>query len=62
MQFFDSFAYIRDGISRLGDKDIIIKANESPMKLKESMRKFMKKLEKLNITLNKEGQVQCINH
>ena len=58
MEFFNSFAYIKDGISRLGDKEIALKANESPKKLKDHMRTFLKKIEKMNIKLNEKGEVK----
>ena len=57
MEFFNSFSHIRDGISRLSDKEIILQANESPKKLKDSMRTLMKKIEKLKIKLNSNGEV-----
>jgi hypothetical protein len=57
MEFFNSFSHIRDGISRLSDKEIILQANESPKKLKDSMRTLLKKIEKLKIKLNPKGEV-----
>jgi hypothetical protein len=57
MEFFNSFSHIRDGISRLSDKEIILQANESPKKLKDSMRTLLKKIEKLKIKLNSNGEV-----
>jgi len=50
-------ATIKDGISQLSDKEIIQKANDTPKKLKESLRKLSKKCEKYNITLDRNGEV-----
>lgn len=57
MEFYHSFAHIKDGISMMNDKDIVLKANESPKKLKDSMKQFLKKIEKMNIKLNPKGDV-----
>ena len=57
MEFFNSFSHIKDGISRLNDKQIVLQANESPKKLKDSMKTFLKKIEKMNIKLNSKGEV-----
>ena len=57
MKFFHSFADIKDGISKLSDREIILKANETPQKLKDSFNRLLKKLEKYDITLNDQGRI-----
>ena len=37
LDYFHSFSEIKDGISNLTDKEIILKANETPSKLKDSL-------------------------
>jgi len=44
-------------MSNLSDREIIRKANDTPKKLKESLRLLLNKAEKYNITLNDSGEV-----
>ena len=39
------------------DNDIVLQANESPKKLKDSMKQFLKKIQKMNIRLDEKGEV-----
>lgn len=57
MEFYHSFAHIKDGISMMKDNDIVLQANESPKKLKDSMKQFLKKIQKMNIRLDEKGEV-----
>jgi hypothetical protein len=57
LKFFHSFANIKDGISKLSDKEIILKANETPQKLKDSFNRLTKKLDKYEIQLNDQGKI-----
>ncbi len=57
LDYFHSFAEIKDGISGLSDKEIILKANETPQKLKDSFKTMQKKLAKHDIQLNSEGKI-----
>jgi hypothetical protein len=57
LKYFHSFAEIKDGISGLTDREIILKANETPQKLKDSFSVLMKKLEKNKIELDKGGKI-----
>ena len=57
LAFLNSFTHLKDGLSKLKDKEIILQANITPRKLKESMRNLMIKIEKLGIKLNSNGKV-----
>jgi len=57
LDYFHSFSEIKDGISNLTDKEIILKANETPSKLKDSFNVLSKKLAKYEIELNSEGKI-----
>jgi hypothetical protein len=57
LDYFHSFAEIKDGISNLTDREIILKANETPSKLKDSFNILRKKLEKYEIELNSQGKI-----
>jgi hypothetical protein len=57
LKYFHSFSEIKDGISMLNDKEIILRAKQTPQKLKDSYQKILKKLDKLNIKLNNKGMV-----
>ena len=57
MKYFHSFAEIKDGISMLNDQEIILKAKQTPQKLKDSYQKLLRKLDKLKIKLTNKGAV-----
>lgn len=57
IDYFHSFSEIKDGISNLNDRDIILKAKETPQKLKDSFNTLIKKLEKYEIKLNPQGHI-----
>jgi hypothetical protein len=61
IDYFHSFSEIKDGISNLNDRDIILKAKETPQKLKDSFNTLMKKLEKYEIKLNSQGHIDYTN-
>ena len=42
LMYFHSFADIKDGISSLNDSKIIVKANKTPQKLKDSFNRLLK--------------------
>jgi hypothetical protein len=43
----------------MNDKEIILRAKETPQKLKDSYHKLIKKMEKMNVKLTPDGNV-CI--
>ena len=49
---------MKDGLTNLSDKDIIRKANETPKKLKDSLKQLLNKTEKFNLTLDDSGEVK----
>ncbi len=57
IDYFHSFSEIKDGISNLTDREIILKAKETPQKLKDSFNQLQKKLEKYEINLNSQGHI-----
>jgi hypothetical protein len=57
MKYFHSFSEIKDGISMLSDREIILRAKQTPQKLKDSFQKLLRKLDKNGIKLNNKGKV-----
>lgn len=57
INYFNSFAEIKDGISSLNDKDILLNARSSPKRLKDNLDQLIKKLEKFKIKLNSQGKI-----
>lgn len=52
LKIFHQRAHIHDGLKNLSDTEIIRKVRESPTKLKSAAKSFLRKLRKLNVTLN----------
>ena len=58
MDYYQSFASIKDGLSALSDKEIFQQATETPKNFKDSLKSFNKKLEKYDLKLLKNGTVK----
>jgi hypothetical protein len=52
---------VHDGLKHLSDNQLIQKVREAPTKLKRNARSFLKKLNKLGVTLDNNGELDLSN-
>jgi len=50
-------AHVHDGLKHLSDSALIQKVREAPTKLKRNAKSFLRKLNKYNVTLDRNGDV-----
>lgn len=50
-------AVVNDGLSGLSEREVIAKVRDAPTKLKANMKELLHRLQKLNVKLDDEGEI-----
>jgi hypothetical protein len=57
LKIFHERSHIHDGLKNLSDEEVIRKVREGPTKLKRAAKSLLKKLQKFDIRLDNNGEV-----